>query len=83
MAMNEKWIRYIVSVLAILMIVISLLKIAQGEYDGINILWFLLLYLVAFKPINTFLKTNRLTLVLVVLAVGLQVLMLILNFVTR
>jgi hypothetical protein len=77
--MREKVVAIVVNVTAILMILISLLKIAQGEYDGLNPLWFLLLYVVAFKPINRFLRQRWLTLILVVLALGLQMLMLILS----
>ena len=77
--MTEKKIHLLIRVIAILMIIMSGLKLLQGDYQGINLWLFVALYVVAVKKINAFLKESRLTTVLVFLAVGLQVVMLVLS----
>ncbi|WP_172207675.1 hypothetical protein [Pseudolactococcus hodotermopsidis] len=77
--MTEKKIQIFSRILASLMIVISLSMIAHGNYKGMNLLWFVALYAVAFRKINAFLARSRLTLFLVLVAVGLQVLMMVLG----
>ena len=61
------------------MIIMSVLKLVQGDYNGLNLWLFVALYVVAAKKISAFLKQSRLTTVLVFLAVGLQVVMLVLS----
>lgn len=77
--MTEKKVHLLVRTIAILMIMISCLKLIQGDYNGLNLWLFVALYVVAVKKINAFLKESRLTTVLVFLAIGLQVMMLVLS----
>ncbi|GHU42055.1 hypothetical protein FACS1894193_06870 [Bacilli bacterium] len=77
--MTDKKVHVFIRILAILMIIISVLKLVQGDDEGLNLWLFVALYVVAVKKINTFLKESRLTTVLVFLAVSLQVVMLILS----
>ena len=76
--MTEKKVHLLIRIIAILMIIMSGLKLLQGDYNGLNLWLFVALYVVAVKKINAFLKESRLTTVLVFLAVGLQVVMLVL-----
>lgn len=77
--MIEKKVHLLIRIIAILMIIMSGLKLLQGDYNGLNLWLFVALYVVAVKKINAFLKESRLTTVLVSLAVGLQVVMLVLS----
>ncbi|CAM3038354.1 hypothetical protein HZR21_00200 [Lactococcus laudensis] len=77
--MTEKKVHLLIRIIAILMIIMSGLKLLQGDYNGLNLWLFVALYVVAVKKINAFLKESRLTTVLVFLAVGLQVVMLVLS----
>lgn len=76
--MTEKKGHLFIRIIAISMIIMSGLKLLQGDYNGLNLWLFVALYVVAVKKINAFLKQSRLTTVLVFLAVGLQVVMLVL-----
>ena len=76
--MTEKKGHLFIRTIAILIIMISALKLLQGDYNGLNLWLFVALYVVAVQKINAFLKQSRLTTVLVFLAVGLQVVMLVL-----
>ena len=77
--MTEKKVHLFIRTIAVLIIMIGGLKLLQGDYNGLNLLLFVALYVVAVKKINAFLKESRLTIVLVFLAVGLQVVMLVLS----
>ena len=77
--MTEKKVHLLIRIIAILMIIMSGLKLLQVDYNGLNLWLFVALYVVAVKKINAFLKESRLTTVLVFLAVGLQVVMLVLS----
>ncbi|QIW53097.1 hypothetical protein GU336_02415 [Lactococcus raffinolactis] len=77
--MTEKKVHLFIRTIAVLIIMIGALKLLQGDYNGLNLLLFVALYVVAVKKINAFLKESLLTTVLVFLAVGLQVVMLVLS----
>ncbi|TLQ14375.1 hypothetical protein [Pseudolactococcus raffinolactis] len=77
--MTEKKVHLFIRTIAVLIIMIGALKLLQGDYNGLNLWLFVALYVVAVKKINAFLKESRLTTVLVFLAVGLQVVMLVLS----
>ncbi|WP_332400613.1 hypothetical protein [Pseudolactococcus laudensis] len=77
--MTEKKVHLFIRTIAILIIMISALKLLQGDYKGLNLWLFVALYVVAVKKINAFLKESCLTTVLVFLAVGLQVVMFVLS----
>ena len=77
--MTKNTVHLSIRILAILIIIISILTLVQGDTNGRNLWLFVVLYGVAIKKINAFLKESRLTTSLVFLAVGLQLVMCVLH----
>lgn len=77
--MTKNTVHLSIRILVILIIIISILKLVQGDTNGLNLWLFVVLYGVAIKKINAFLKESRLTTSLVFLAVGLQLVMCMLH----
>ncbi|WP_172357135.1 hypothetical protein [Pseudolactococcus insecticola] len=82
MKTDKLW-QLIVKIIAGLMSLISLSMLLHGDYNGINLVWFVIFFIVCHNLIKPlYQKENRLTLIFVIVAVFLQVVLAIFKFAT-